>query len=150
MTMPCNLMYDVLSGGIRLIWPFPETGPFRKKRKNKNTHNHPPHPHPHSHKSNVFQGKNNSSSSSTILCAHLRQRITWFIYSLEYYKRMIFSYFILFFFHSQRLMCAERPLDQGEVWRVWWSVAASIQSPQFAEKITEAALFSAERTTDFF
>lgn len=47
-------------------------------------------------------------------------------------------------------MCVERPLDQGEVWRVRWSVAASIQSPQFAEKSTETALFSAERTTDFF
>lgn len=36
MTMPGKLMYDTLSGRIRLIWLSPERGPLLEKEKKKN------------------------------------------------------------------------------------------------------------------
>lgn len=58
MTMPGKLMYDTLSGRIRLIWLSPERGPLLEKEKEKPLkRNTSSHKH-NLHKSNVcFRGE---------------------------------------------------------------------------------------------
>lgn len=97
----------------------------------------------------IFQGRNNSGSSPMTLCAQLSQRITWFVYSLECCKRMIELLFFIFF-HSQLLMCTERPLDRAEVWRARWSVAASIQVPSLLRKVLHRHFSQRRRVLIFY
>lgn len=115
MTTACKLMYDALSSGIRLIWPSPETRPFGKEKEKKphkkSTRSQPPPP-PFPQIKCVFQGRNNSGSSPTTLCAQLSQRITWFIYSLECCNRMIELLFIYLFFFIRSVWC---------IWSGLWS-----------------------------
>lgn len=83
--------------GIRLIWRYPKTGPFgKKKKKSITTHTIPPTPPPSfssPHKSNLyFRGENNSGSSPTILWAQLGQHVTGLFIPVS----MITEWFYLF------------------------------------------------------